>query len=145
MSPPNATTRTHTDGNMDPDLLAGDTTESGDTLPELVTGLWLALARHLDATVDAIRLDIKLAVSSLMALLITGIVVAALLLGLWFLSMGLIFVGLAALQVPKVVALLLIVAFQLLLLFCCHRFSKRLLANFNFQATRAAMPGAEEG
>ncbi|MDF1819488.1 MAG: hypothetical protein P1U54_12670 [Immundisolibacteraceae bacterium] len=130
---------------MDPGIPAGDPTDVTDGLPELVTGLWLALTRHLDATVNAIRLDIKLAASSLMALLITGIVVAALLLGLWFLGMGLIFVGLAALEVSKVVALLLIGAFQLLLLFCCHRFSKRLLANLNFQATRAAMPGTVEG
>jgi hypothetical protein len=118
--------------------------EPRDDLPQLVSTLWLSLANHLEATIDAIKLDTKLAASSLVALLVTGIVAAALFLGLWFLGMGLLFAGLTALQVPTVVTLLLIVLIQLGLLVFCHRFSRRLLANLDFQATRAALPGTAE-
>ena len=144
MAPPNVTVEQDLDGGLSPKAAGEDVAESSDDLRELVSALWLTLSRHVEATADAIRLDIKLAASSLMALLVTGIVVAALLVGLWFLGMGLLFSGLVALEVSKVVALLLIVLIQLLLLFFCHRFSKRMLANLNFQATRSSLPETAE-
>lgn len=117
----------------------GGLAESNADLLESAVALWSVLVSHASATVDAFKLDIKLATSSLIALLVTGLVIAALLLGLWFLGMGLIFAGLTALQVPMIVALLLIVSMQLALLFCCCRFAKRMLRNLNFQAVRAAL------
>ncbi|MDX2463535.1 MAG: hypothetical protein QNK31_03400 [Porticoccus sp.] len=119
---------------------AKDTASTNGSLLESISALWLALANHLDAITNGVRLDIKLAASSLMALLVTGIFVAALLLGLWFLAMVLLFLGLTTFQVPAVVALLVIVLIQFLLLYFCHNLSQRLLTNLSFKATRAALP-----
>lgn len=144
MASPNTTAEQNLNGNFTHDVSATDTHEADDGLQALITGLWLALACHVEATIAAIRLDIRLAASSLMGLLVTGIVVAALFLGLWFMGMGLLFSCLVELRVSMLVALLLIVLIQLLLLFCCYRFSKRMLANLNFKATRAALPQKTE-
>lgn len=119
---------------------AKDNASTNGGLLESISALWLALANHLDAIINSVRLDIKLAASSLMVLLVTGIVVAALLLGLWFLTMALLFLGLTTFQVPTVIALLVVVLIQFLLLYFCHNLSKRLLTNLSFQATRAALP-----
>lgn len=140
MTPPNSAAKQSLNGNISQGEAASDSGESNDDLLETITALWLALVSHVEATVDGFRLDIKLAASSLMALLVTGVIVAVLLVGLWFLGMALLFAGLVTVQVSTVVALLVIVLIQLSLLFLCHRFSKRLLANLNFQATRAALP-----
>ena len=138
MLPPNDTTKQNLNGKINHSAAASDT-ESNVDLLETFKALWLVLVSHVEATVDGLRLDIKLAASSLMALLVTGIVVAALLVGLWFLGMGLLYAGLVALQVPAVVALLAIVLIQFLLLFFCHRFAMRMLQNLNFQAVRSAL------
>tara|TARA_R110002124_G_scaffold183145_1_gene350519 strand:- start:9102 stop:9545 length:444 start_codon:yes stop_codon:yes gene_type:complete len=118
---------------------ANDCAEDNGDLLETITVLWLALVNHVAATIDGLRLDIKLAVTSLIALLVTVIIVAALLVGLWFLGMGLLFVGLTALKASSGTALLVIILIQLVLLYFCHRLCKQFLANLNFQATRAAL------
>ena len=118
---------------------ASDPAESNNGLLESAAALWSVLTSQASATVGAFKLDIKLAASSLIALLVAGFVIAALLLGLWFLGMGLIVAGLIALQVPVVVALLVIVSIQLALLLCCWRFAKRMLTNLHFKAVRATL------
>ena len=144
MVSPNDTISKNLNGNIRHSEETSEATDSDVDLLEAVKAFWLVFLRHVEATVDGFKLDIKLAAYSLMALLITGIVVAALLVGLWFLGMVLLFTGLTALQVPMVAALLVIVLIQLLLLFLCHRFSKRMLNNFNFKAIRAALADKSE-
>lgn len=141
MASPNSITSQNLNDSISPNLQGNDDAEPSDDLLDTVKALWLSLLDHLEATVGGLRLDIKLAASSLIALLVTGIVVAGLLMGLWFLAMALLFTGLVTLQIPTAVVLLVIVLLQLLLLLFCHRLSKRLLANLGFQATQAALSG----
>lgn len=136
MLPPNDTTNRTLNGNPSQNK---DAAEPNVDFLETTKALWIVLVRHVEATVEGFKLDLKLAVYSLMALLVTGIMIAALLVGLWVLGMGLIFVGLTALQVPVVLVLLVIALIHFLLLFICHRFSKRMLNNLHFKTIRAAL------
>lgn len=143
MSPVDATEHKRTE-NISRNAARSDTPESNESLLESVVALWLVLVSHAEATIDGLRLDIKLAAYSLVALLVAGIVAAVLLIGLWYLGMGLLYVGLLALQVPVFVALLVIVLIQLSLLFFCYRFSKRMRENLNFKAVRAALADSSD-
>lgn len=139
MDPTRDTTQQNSNANVGRSSSVSNATGSNDELLQSAAALWLVLVSHAQATVDGFRLDIKLAATSLVGLLITGFVIALLLIGLWFLAMGLLFSALVALQVPVVVVLLIIVFIQLVLLFFCHRFAKRMLENLEFKAMRAAL------